>query len=499
VIKRLFQNYWVWLIPLGVIGLVIYYPGFIIQYYGDDYMHAFDYLTRNVLYFATHENPYTFWYRPFQGGVMVAIQNYFGVNPAPVHLTALILHVLLSWIVYWAMIRFGFSRLQAILASLFILFSQANSHAVLSNDCLSQVFGGFWGYLGLIWLGLALPRLEEHHRPTALRLNLFLYSLSVLAFLLALASKESSTSFFIIIMMLISWDCLRSDYRHKLVTLAVRVLPYLVVAAVYFAQRSFVIDNPPAFGSGKYNFRLGLNVAQNLAQFGFSALVSASSVSVFTSLAQGRLVFLAGAIGGTLLLMGAVARGIWISGQRARAGLMALFAVIAMFPMAGLNHVSELYTYNAMPFISVLVGLGLGSLIGASKSRASRILLWVLFAVLLISNAGAIREKAQLMRQNGERSAVLMQQIVPYIRTLPPHGELLLVNPPQDIIEYSVYHIRGFNIFRDARHRIKLEASREDIRVRIINFEDFAENSLSEKTIALTSDRDRVRKINSPD
>src|SRR5215475_2939835 len=141
-----------WFIVLGLIGYGIYGAGVRINYYSDDFQWYFDPPPSNIFHYFWHKNPYEHQaYRPLQASFLIFMQHFWGVDTLQIHLTQIALHVILSWIVWKWMVNYGFTFLEAVLGSLFMLISQANAMAVLSVDTISQVSSALFGCMSL-WL-----------------------------------------------------------------------------------------------------------------------------------------------------------------------------------------------------------------------------------------------------------------------------------------------------------------------------------------------------------
>lgn len=458
-----------WFVVLGLIGFVIYFPGTRIDYYADDFQWYFDPPPASIFHYFLHENPnITNAYRPLQSSFLVAVQRSFGLDTLPIHLTQIALHIALSWLIYRWMVGYGFARWQAMLGSLFMLVSQANVMAVLSNDTLSQVCGPLFGGISL-WL-LHRSFGESRDGPRQGVTNLGYYALSVGAFAASLLSKETSASFFVMVLCIILLkNAAIKHWSLQLRRALVEIAPYVVVLALYVGTRWALGLQRPAFHSGRYGLHIGSNIVKNFAMFAFQAVLPASSVKAFAALKHGELILLGVMAGGSLLFAVAVAYGLWHSRHRGLLALLGVFAVIGLFPVVLMNKVSELYLYNSMPFISILVGAGLGKLIELSGANRLKRIAVVLFAgFLLASHVSAVQSKARSMRDAGAQSTLLLSRIEPYLERVPQNGQLLLLNPAIDQVEYSVFVMSGFNVLNTGLHRINEISRRADFDVKLI-------------------------------
>lgn len=384
--------------------------------------------------------------------------------------------------IYVFMASYGFSRLQASLAAVFMVISQANAHAVLSNDTFSQVLGAFFGY-GSLWL---LYIGSVYRLPLAARSKLYLTS-SLVAYAVALFSKESSISFLLIIGLIVLVPLKERLRTGGLRSALMILLPYLAVTLLYFVARGMVVPTQPQIGTSRYDFRLGINLIQNAALFMAAVTVPVSSVTAFLALKRGE-------IGGgsllislsALLFVAAVAYGIWRSDRRRLSIMLMSGSTIALLPMMLLNKVSELYVYNAMPFVAILVGIALGKLIDLSRSGLIRLGVVALVGLLVLAHANAVRQKAALMKEEGDKASALLSQILSYVDMAPVNGRLLLVNPEADQIEYSVFLVHGFKVFLNGEHIINQFSGRQDIRVKIVAMGDLSKEKPGPDALVLT-------------
>lgn len=428
-------------------GFAIYFTGLAIPHYGDDFQIILDSPSSKISYFFFHAHPSN-WYRPLEASFHAATQALFGSSALPIHVVAVLSHSILAWLVWSFMLRLGFTKPQALLGAFFMLFSQANVHAVLSNDTLAQVWSALFGFLS-IWL---LSRDSSRS-----------YVLSIAAFAVALFAKETAVPFLLILLGFIAFK------KQHVRDVVLRGAPYVAVAILYLFVRSFFTDMQPTLGPGRYQFSIGLNIIENVARLSFAALVPASSVSAFVAFESANWLTFGAIAGATAVVLALVAWGVERMERRGVIALLGAASLLMFFPVAALNRVSELHVYNAMPFISMIVGAGLGS-IGArgAANRAGRTLVPAVIALLFASNLYAVETKASLMKQNGARAARLIEELKSRAEHIPAGGELVLENPPDPRIEYSVFLMRGFNVL-ETPEEIKRRINRGDITVTIVD------------------------------
>ena len=163
-----------------------------------------------------------------------------------------------------------------------------------------------------------------------------------------------------------------------------------------------------------------------------------------------------------------------------------------MFPMAAMNHFSELYAYNCMPFIAAIVGLGFGSLVGTGGLTGFRRRVIVVVGVLLLVSHGiATQSKTRMMWENGRLAWEWLPSIVNAARIAPARAMLMLVNPKPDGPSYSSFLLYGFDVLSDAGEWIRASARRTDLNVGIVDW-DAAPAQPPPATIRLMIENGRV-------
>lgn len=475
---------------LGLAIFFVYLPGIGIPYFGDDFGWV-DVSTAPLRHFVQVNADG--WYRPIQASIYTVVQKNFGLNTVPIHLLNFLAHALLCWLIANSVTALGYAPATAFLAAFFMALSQANAFALLSNDTFSQVAGTFFGCLSL-W-GL----LKWNRDPAAYAKPIVPYIVSVVAFALALLSKETTSSFFPILGCALLFQNYRAANKFASIKkVFLELIPFALVFLAYFIIRLLVGANSPSFGSGGYNFRIGLNVPINLLMDLFAAAVPASTVTAFEAFHAHDVATIALIASSTALSLLAVGYGLWLRRSDLKIAAGIIFLIGSAFPMVLMNHVSELYVYNLMPFFSILVGIGVSALLDASKRVYIRQAIAAGFVLMLLSHIGAIRDKAALMQKNGERAAMLLQQIGPYVNEVPPGGELLLVNPSTGQTEYAVYLMPGFKALEFGESFIKKTYAREDISLRIVDEAEFKALKQRADAMILTVNGDTLEVISKP-
>jgi hypothetical protein len=458
-----------WLLILAVITVGVYYPGLHAGYYADDFQFIFEQPATKILHYFTHTTPYNGFYRPMQASVLAATQAAVGWETWPIRAINLAMHTLLAWMVYRYMASNGFSLLQGMLGSVFMAVSQANASAILGNDTQSQVSGALFGCLSL-WLldchARSHPPSENLPPPPA-----GYYIVSVVSFTLALISKETSSCFFLMALAVIFLSHSDRSRLFRPLGSAIRLyLPYVVMMAAYLLVRWAVGSSQPAIGEERYEFHIGFNIIRNYAQCIVAGLIPVSSVSAFILMAQKNMAGLALIGAATLVFVALIVYGLIHSPRRRLILLLMAFAMLSLVPVVFLNHVGELYMYNALPFLSVLVGIGFGEVLARNRRRAAvAVVSSAAIMMIFVSHALATQSKATMMKANGDRAAALLPQVTPYVRELPPNGIIYLLNPPSDEVEYSIYVMKGFHVFSEGEQVLLQVAGRKDAAAAVID------------------------------
>jgi len=483
-----------WLLILLLATFAIYLSGLHIWYYGDDFQYLFADPPSRIFHFFFNRNLYHGFYRPVNSSIIAVVQMLVGWETWPIHVINTVVHALLAWLVYLLMRREAFTQPQALLGSAFMVFSQENAGAVLSVDTFSQISGTFFGCLALWTLYVGFFRRADHQRQPNEPFPLTYYILAVLSFILSLLSKETSVSF----LPMVGIFFLAKNWRLRkakdiIVRTTIEVLPFFILTLLYMAVRSAIGLSQPTGGSGTYGFSFGFNILRNLAQFLLAAILPASSASTFVAIKTGEKVLLAAILLGALIFLALVLYGLWRTGRRRSFLPMLLFTLVGLFPAMLMNHVGELYLYNSMPFIAVLVGAALGTLFERSRSSSAARGAFIGFMIALVaSHVVAIQMKAASMRENGSRARRLLGELMPHVQQMPADGHLFLLTPPGGPPEYSVFLMNGFSVFKWGVHAIPQEAKRPDVTVEVIESPTIPDSIDQSKARIVTLENDSV-------
>jgi hypothetical protein len=209
-----------------------------------------------------------------------------------------------------------------------------------------------------------------------------------------------------------------------------------------------------------------LNVLRNLAEFSLAAFGPISTVDGAVAVALHHTADLALEGVGWLLIAAVLAAGIFISRRTTLCIGLLLLSCASLFPAYLLTHVSELYLYNAIPFLALVFGIAFGSL--WYSSRRGKAACVVSAGLLIAGELYADRQKAELMTLNGRRAGLIYAGLRPYLSTLPADSDIVLVNPPNRAPEYSVFLLQGFDVVDLGNLRIGPIFGRPDVRVLVV-------------------------------
>jgi hypothetical protein len=434
-----------------VAGVIAYWPGLRVPYFGDDFRYIFQGWPLRWGYFFTHRDGDPHGFRPLQNLLLAAIQSRAGWETWPIHAIALLLHICLCGLVFVAARRLRLSLMQAGVAAVFAMLWQFSVSAVVGCARFSQLESTLFGSASMLAL-LSVGQAATGGRRVALR------AVSILCYLIAAFSKETSGGFLLVIILYLVWTERSSGLRWAGRT-ALLVAPYLAVEAVYFALRIHTGATPP---SAMYS--LGTRLIRNLGLIGASIATPVSSVIMATAVHRRSLPVLCAIVALSGLTVALVMVGIRKSGRKRLAMVLLILAVVALAPVIPVRQVSELYMYGAMPFLAVLFGLGIGALL---EDRRWRALVSAFFAFWVALNAQAVYSKAEMMDLNGRRAMAMLDVIRRSLPDVPQNGRILLAYSPA-ASDYSIFLVNGFGVLIVGTSFIGPLLGRPDVDVELV-------------------------------
>ena len=474
-----------WIVPLGLAGLAlgIYAPVLRGGYFIDDWELLLANPRQNILGAFLKLHPYSF-YRPLQLSLVAIAQNLVGPSTLPIHLVQVAILVALALLVAKACRELGASRWGELAGALWVVCAQIAAAGIGGIDTISQTLGTLSG-VAACWCLYAAARRGQRPVPWV----------PLVLFGVALLSKETSVAYLPLLTVL----AYRAETAHERGSRRLGVamaMSFVILGAVYWIWRLRLGGSIPTLGAGTYDMRLGANLLVHPIMLWFSALLPVSTVRVFTNIAtHGWFWPLAGVLGVSLMLA------ILILGLK-RAGKLqwglwwGAAATSTLATVVPLTHVSELYAFLLVPFIGVAIGLATDSLLKASMNRVSLRWLAVFVPLILAANAVETRIKAASMEENGRVAGSLTAQLVSRFQEVPPNGEVVLVDAPKSIPDYSVFRVGGFKLVDDGT--ILRLSRRPDISIRRAASvgDSVASGYAARGSVVVTLDPGRTRVIN---
>jgi hypothetical protein len=173
--------------------------------------------------------------------------------------------------------------------------------------------------------------------------------------------------------------------------------------------------------------------------------------------------------------------------------------IMGFVPALLLNHVSELYAYNSMPFFCLLAGLSLDRLFALCANAPLRrnVLagLTCLTCLIVLVEAASLEHKVSLMKTRGEEATVLLTKITPVAAEVPHNGALLLVSPDSAECRYSVFLLHGFDNLQSGFIRINQLADRTDFTVGTATISELSRMPQNPEIVAVTWDGANLNRV----
>src|SRR5205085_714002 len=135
----------------------------------------------------------------------------------------------------------------------------------------------------------------------------------------------------------------------------------------------------------------------------------------------------------------------------------------------GLNHVSGLHVYNALPCFAAIIGAGAVVANRLARPFILRVACWVIVAVFMSGQVIAIGSKIAMMDANGRAAATLMPEAIEQVRALPPGGTLWLVRSSDADLGYSVFRVMGVDVLKYGEDFMRDRAGRPDAHVEFVD------------------------------
>lgn len=471
-------------------AFLAYSPSISGNYFADDFGFKFHDLNLNI---KTVFSPiHVYAYRPLEVLFLAIMQKTYGENTIPIHFSFLLLNLLFSASIMLWMLKKGYSNYSSFLAFSIMALSQANSHAVSSLDTFSQISSTFLGYFSLS-LFITYISGETYIRY-------YQYAGSFIILIIALLCKESAMSFIVIYSILVVIYIFKhcNHDNKKALSLLISLTPFILSLFVFMFLRKHFNLVPAEFGSERYNIGTGLNVFKNFLKAIFQSVQPHSSVDLYLNMKNNQLTTPIIASLFSIMIILITITGILKNKRYTISNAIILFLPISMFPTILLNHISELYVYNMVPLIAILIGIGIGTLYENLTNKLLKALILCFISIFSIWNAISVFSKSKLINQNGIEAEQILNKIQPYYSCIPHNGKLILINPEiSDKTEYSIYKRTGFRLIEDGEVEIKRRSKRNDFDI-IIKDHKILDSIDTQNSLILKYINKQIYEIKSP-
>jgi protein O-mannosyl-transferase len=270
------QSPWYWLLPC-VAAFLIYTPSLSFDFVHDDWMqivgnvqiHSWSFLPRLLstpLWSHAGPGSNASYYRPLFSLWMLLVYTIAGLSPGLWHLSSVLLHVAVTFLVFRISSKFV-SRVAA--GSAALLFA---IHPVHIEDVCWVSSSNEMLYSGLLLLSILFLFRSQIDGAVWLRL-------SIAAWGAALLTKETAIALLPLFVVLAFWGS-RSEIKKS----TKAALAYVAVAATYFAVRSIVLQNMLGKPSGEASWRQVLFTSPIVAKFYLGKLVCPINLGAFHTL-----------------------------------------------------------------------------------------------------------------------------------------------------------------------------------------------------------------------
>jgi len=405
-------------------GLLLYVGGISAPYFSDDFTVFFPPGTINPFALFVMKNPYEpTVYRPLEVFFNATVQIFFGESTFPIHLAHIALHITIACLIHKALIRLTMDKVAAGIGGTLFLAAQSAVSVVARNCTMAQQLSALFCLLFSYVLAFSEKK----------RKRLTLCAL----FALALISKETSISLLASAAFL---HFLLAKKPGRVIAAAKECVPYALLTAAYLCGR-LALGLEIVGTTGRQMFGLGLNVVRNIGLLLFSTVNQTSAPEVFKAFVLRDYALLGGAFAVAALLLAAIYVGFRKQKKIRWALTLATLMGISYFPVALMDHVSEVYVYNALAFFCMLAGIGVGALF--KRGKALRALGLATTLIVLTVNVLSLRQGLGLIVHNAQTAQSLIEQIRDTAADSPPGATVHLIDTDHKTLRYaySLYYM----------------------------------------------------------
>ena len=323
-----------------------------------------------------------FFYRPLAKAYFLLAHSFFDLRPYGYHVVDVLVHLGCAIGVYLVILLITKKKFVSSLASLLFLIHPINAESVLWISSTSHLFASFfyiWGFVSYIkW------------RTTSGRRKYLFLALTILAFILGLASQEKMLTFPLAILL---YDLIFYQFKkaEKWTTKVIPYLPFWILATVYLWLRNLVAQAHVLSGDYSYNFKnLVFNFAGNLVGYLGELVASYHFIPVYdwsrVFLRVHKIIALAVLISVVLvisrLLKRVKFREWWVHKEFRLIVFSLGWFVILLLPFLGLGNIAERYLHTAQLGYFLIIALLINWIFERLKKRNIILSLMVAFVIV---------------------------------------------------------------------------------------------------------------------
>lgn len=483
---------------LFILGSALYYRSLNAKLYGDDYIWTYKEYSNNIfkVFYSPGALTTSDNYRPMQGIVAALNFKFFDDETYFLHAVSLSTHILFSILIFIFLRLENSTFMESVIASLYMLVSQTNTAAIVGNDTISQIFAPFFASISVFVFYRFLKTYDSKERPLInIKKNWIILFVSMFFFLLSILSKETSISYLAIIMVLVIYKKYFVKRNRILLPDALMIIfLYVLFLIVYFSMRNNYVTNEIQFDStGRTSFNFGVNVFINIALLLGSITSPFATSEFFKNLANNSPISVLFIIGSLVFLI--IIFWGFMKGNRKLLITYALFGIITLFPMALMNHVSDLYTYNSSAFWSIFIAISLLSLFVKYCNKSINKIIFICFLAVFFSiNFISSSNKMKKMLENGERSERYYNGIVKCVSSHPESKSVAVFMDNKMDFEYSIYYLSDYKLFKYGANKHIENAFKNRIKLNILPLSSFESEFSSEYDLILIGKENRIEK-----
>lgn len=277
---------------LALLGLLFFYPSLMIYFVNDNASHILN-AVDNLQNFSHH------YFRPMAILSLVFDYQIWGMTPLGYHLTNLILHLLVTFLVYALAVHFIAERFFAFAAALLFLLHPIHSLPIFwisgRTDTLCALFY-LASLVSFLWY-------RDNPRP-------MLYLVTLASFILALLTKEMAFSLPIVLIVYVVIFT-QGSWRTRITNSLKAAFPFLLIAVAFLVLR-FLFSPETALANKDHQFNGILPLVKNLAAYCGLLVIPGGHVAIAGFLKANPLAFIILAVG-ALAIFGLALRWIYRS------------------------------------------------------------------------------------------------------------------------------------------------------------------------------------------